>query len=301
VAERLLLVTADDFGIGPATSEAILELATAGLVTSSVLLVNSPYAESAVELWRRAGRPMELGWHPCLTLDQPVLPASQVSSLVDGRGRFWPLGKFLGRLHSGRISSAEILLELQAQHARYCELVGERPGVVNSHHHVQVFGPVGRMLHAVLSRQQPLPYLRRIREPAGCIRRVPGARLKRTVLSFFGRGEARAARRAGFTGNEWLIGVTDPPCVALPNYLPRWLASIPGNVVELTCHPGRLDPTLVGRDCTEKDGQLQRRVDELAALSHPSFQTACRQAGFRLVPPSFLRNPHELVREQKAA
>src|SRR5437588_127944 len=44
---RCLVVVADDFGIGPATSRGILDLAAKGLVTGTVLLVNSPYAEEA--------------------------------------------------------------------------------------------------------------------------------------------------------------------------------------------------------------------------------------------------------------
>src|SRR5262249_14499418 len=100
---RHLIVTADDFGIGPATSRGILELAAEGLVTCTVLLVNSPHAENAVEAWRRAGRRPELGWHPCLTLDRPVLPAWEVPSLVRPDGTFWPLGRFVGRLLFGLI------------------------------------------------------------------------------------------------------------------------------------------------------------------------------------------------------
>src|SRR5262249_60479832 len=79
--KRYLIVAADDFGIGPATSQGILDLAVLGRVTATVLLVNSPYAEPAVRAWRQAGQPVELGWHPCLTLDRPVLPPEIVPSL----------------------------------------------------------------------------------------------------------------------------------------------------------------------------------------------------------------------------
>jgi hypothetical protein len=67
---------------------------------------------------------------------------------------------------------------------------------------------------------------------------------------------------------------------------------MPGRVVELTCHPGYLDMTLVGRDCTPDDGQVQRRIHELDLLKHPSFRTACRRAGFTLVAPSQLTELH---------
>jgi hypothetical protein len=88
---RRLIVTADDFGIGPATSRGILDLAAAGVVTSTVLLVNSPHAAEGVRLWEQAGGPLELGWHPCLTMDAPVLPPERVPSLVGANGRFQPL------------------------------------------------------------------------------------------------------------------------------------------------------------------------------------------------------------------
>ena len=91
---RVLLVVADDFGIGPATTAGILHLAGKGVVTGTVLLVNSPYAEEAVGLWNRAGRAVDLGWHPNLTLDGPVLSPGHVPSLVDADGKFYPLPHF---------------------------------------------------------------------------------------------------------------------------------------------------------------------------------------------------------------
>src|SRR5262245_14703553 len=112
---RYLLVTADDFGIGPATSQGILDLAGQGLVTAAVLLTNSPHAAAAVRAWRQAGARPEIGWHPCLTLDGPILPASRIPSLVRTDGQFRPLGPFLCRMFCGRVAFAEIEAELQAQ------------------------------------------------------------------------------------------------------------------------------------------------------------------------------------------
>ena len=286
--KRYLVVTADDYGIGPATSRAILDLAIQGRVTATVLLVNSPHAAAAVDEWRQAGRPMELGWHPCLTLDRPVLPPAAVPSLVDRQGRFWPLGRFLIRLLSGRIRAAEVQAELGAQLERFEDLVGFPPPVVNSHHHVQVFPPVGPILAGLLQGGRELPYVRRVREAWRALALVPGARLKRLFLSHLGRRDAARWHRQAFPGNDWLAGITDPPCVADPDFLARWLTRVPGDVVELTCHPGYFDPTLIGRDCTATDGQLQRRVRERQLLEDVGFETAYRQARFTLVPPSGL-------------
>src|SRR5205814_7307803 len=107
-------------------------------------------------------------------------------------------------------------------------------------------------------------------------------------LSLLGRAEARSQVRAGFLGNDALVGITDPPWVRDARFLTRWLIRTPGRIVELTCHPGHLDTTLVSRDCTPEDGQMQRRVNEFNLLRHPSFQEVYRRAGLQLVAPSAL-------------
>ena len=63
---------------------------------------------------------------------------------------------------------------------------------------------------------------------------------------------------------------------------------MPGDVVELTCHPGYLDTSLYGRDADPGDGQLQRRVGEYNLLLQPRFREACHRAGFTLLAPSEL-------------
>jgi len=287
-AKRYLLVVADDYGIGPATSQGILELARRREITGAVLLVNSPYAEVAVHAWRQAGQPMELGWHPCLTLDRPVLPPAQVPTLVRPDGTFWPLGSFLRRLAWGMVNAADIERELWAQLQRFEELVGHPPRVLNAHHHVQVFPPIGAILIRLIEEHRPRPYVRRIREPWWMLARIPGARAKRAVLSTLGKRNARAQSAAGLPGNDWLVGITNPSCVADPQFLVRWLSHVPGKVVELTCHPGHFDGSLVGRDCTEDDGQLYRRPREFELLRQPAFRETCQRARFTLVAPSEL-------------
>ena len=106
-ARRPLVVVADDFGIGPETTRGILDLAAEGRISATVLLVNSPHAESAVAAWNRIHRPVEVGWHPCLTLDRPILPADRVPSLVDADGSFPSLGGFIRRVCTGRVRAGE--------------------------------------------------------------------------------------------------------------------------------------------------------------------------------------------------
>ena len=280
---RCLLVTADDFGVGPETSRGILDLHARGAVTSTVLLANSPFAADGVRAWRAAGGRLELGWHPCLTLDGPVSPAGAVPSLVGPDGRFFPLGQFLKRLLLGRVNPAEIEAELKAQYRRFADLTGFLPPAVNAHHHVHIFRPVGDALARVLAGQTPRPFVRRVREPLGMVARVPGARLKRLFLDRLGRRAARRQAAAGLPGNDVLAGVTDPPFVQDADFFARRLAAAPGRFVELSCHPGYLDAAVDGRDGSLSDGQLHRRARERDLLAAPAFADAVRGAGFELV------------------
>lgn len=283
---RPILVIADDFGIGPATSRGILELGLKGVVTGSALMVNSPYAEEAVQLWQRAGRPMELGWHPVLTQDPPAAPASKVPSLIGEDGNLFPLRTFLRRWLLGQLATDEIATELWAQYRRFIDMVGDKPALVNSHQHVALFAPVGQQLLEVLDRQRPRPFLRRVVEPWQMLWQIPGARKQRALLNVPGRRLAKEQMRRGYPGAEALARITDSERSSEPEFFSRWLRKFPGSSVELVCHPGHWDEALIGRDCGVNDARLQSRVDELNLLHRTDFPEALRRSGFEPASPS---------------
>lgn len=285
---RRLLVIADDFGIGANTTTGILQLAARGIVTGSVLLVNTPEAADSVRRWRQLGSTLELGWHPNLTLDKPLALSSQIPSLVRPDGTFWPLGAFLKRWFLGQLVASEVQLELELQLQRFVDLIGHPPTFLNWHQHIGIFAPIGEILLDVLARAGTKPYIRRVQEPWTVLRSLPGARGKRAFLGWLGRRLSRIQEAHGFAGNDWLAGIATPADVESGEFFVRWLRAMPGQVVELMCHPGRLDATLVGRDCTETDGLLHQRVNELRWLREPAFMEAVKAAGFHLTSPSEL-------------
>lgn len=129
----------------------------------------------------------------------------------------------------GRIRGAEIEAEFRAQYGRFLDLVGEPPANVNAHHHVHIFGPVGRALRAVLSEVEPKPFLRRVVEPWRTLAGVRGARVKRLALTRFGRKAAVRQAAEGFPGAGWLVGITDPPFVHRDGFFAEWLAAASSN------------------------------------------------------------------------
>jgi len=285
---RKLLVIADDYGIGFNTTTGILQLAARGVITGSAFLVNTGDAAESIQRWRRLGCPVELGWHPNLTLDAPIAPASQIPSLVQPDGQFWPLGQFLKRWMLGKPDPAEIELELKLQLRRFIDFVGHPPTFVNFHQHLALFKPVGEILLSLLSELRVRPYVRRVQEPWSMLWKVRGAWIKRFALNKLGRATAAMQVRHGFPGNDWLAGISNPGMIAHPHFFLNWLRTMPGDVVELMCHPGLHDPTLVGRDCTADDGMLGQRVNEMRWLLDPTFLDVVAEAGFRLTTASQL-------------
>ena len=285
---RQLLIVADDFGIGPETSRGILELAAQRRLSATVLLVNSPYAQQSITAWRNAGRPLAIGWHPCLTLDRPISSPEKVPSLVDSEGAFPRLGPWMRKLALGRIQARHVEAEFRAQLARFTELVGHPPLFVNAHHHIQVFPMIGRVLRKILAELPIRPYLRRVREPMETLLGVGGARGKRIFLNILGQRQARIQIAEKFPGNDMLAGLSDPGDARDGAFFSQWIRKAPGRVVELMCHPGRLDETLLGRDGTWEDGLIQRRDWEHRLFADPAFPEIVRSAGFQLASPESL-------------
>jgi predicted glycoside hydrolase/deacetylase ChbG (UPF0249 family) len=291
-SSRSLVIVADDFGIGPETSRGILELGQEGRITAAVLLVNSPFAAQAVRKWKLNRRPMRLGWHANLTLDHPLLAPSDIPSLVGPNGQFWPLKEFLRRAVLGKLRLSEIEAEWNAQWHRYVELVGEPPAIVNSHHHVAVFPPMGDVLLQILRRQKPLPYVRRVREDWQSLL-APGSLWKRVVLSAFGTRLARRCESEGFPGCECLIGINNGRDPMRSSFFAERLASAGAESIELMCHPGYRDESLKGRDGNPSEIELACRESELRSLRRGDFLEGLADLGYEYPGPS---GPHAPIR-----
>ena len=82
---KQLIVTADDFGLVREVNDAVEAAHRDGVLTAASLMVAAPAARDAVERARRLPS-LRVGLHVVLTEGAPVLPASDLSHLVDGRG-----------------------------------------------------------------------------------------------------------------------------------------------------------------------------------------------------------------------
>jgi predicted glycoside hydrolase/deacetylase ChbG (UPF0249 family) len=246
-----LIVNADDFGLTPGVNRAVSELNAAGVLTSATLMANAAATDEAIEIALRTPG-LGVGCHVVLVDGEPVLPASELPTLVDqNTGLFYPtLGKFLLRLGSGRIRASEIEAEARAQMMRLKER-GVQLTHFDTHKHTHMFREVLEpVLRAAMSCG--VGGVRNPFEPAWSVAATPGAPLKRKVqvalLRQMRSGFLRRVGAAGLRTTKGSLGVLATGTLdaltvrALAEAMQREAGQ--EDMFELVTHPGYNDAAL---------------------------------------------------------
>lgn len=132
---KTLIITADDYGMSRAVNNAIDAGIEAGLITSTNVMTNMPLYKEAAKLKDKDG--LSVGIHWCLSCGNPVLPATEIPSLVTSAGEFYSYPEFRQRLRKKLIAYEDIKKELVAQYNLYVDLMGQ-PDYWNTHQNTHV-------------------------------------------------------------------------------------------------------------------------------------------------------------------
>lgn len=271
-ASASIVVTADDFGIGLATSRGIIKSHLQGPVTAtSVMVVTGDHVRASVPLLAEAPK-LELGLHLVLTrCGEKPLVARQSSGLIDPHGEFWTNGHLWRRAFLGKLDRAAVADEIAAQAAMFHQLIGKAPAYVDSHHHAHQL-PIVRDALLEVMQHDLLPRITRLtREPAGMIARVGGVRTKRMAAQWLGRRAAALFTQRWLWTNDYSFGMLGRTQLrrAFPweRYLPKLPLNDSDKTIEWIVHPGEPDDTLQSRDTYQS-----QRPKELAALTDPARQ-----------------------------
>jgi predicted glycoside hydrolase/deacetylase ChbG (UPF0249 family) len=187
---KLLIVNADDFGLSAGVNAGIVQAHEHGIVTSASLMVRQAAAEEAAALARRLPR-LAVGLH--IDLWESVFR--------DGE---W------ARLYSWTDDEHDVIeREVQAQLARFRDLMGRDPEHLDTHQHVHR------------------------REPAATV--VSGAA---RALGLPLRGDGTARYVGGFYGQDD-TGGPYPEGITVSRLLQLLDALEPG-LTEFGCHPGNV-------------------------------------------------------------
>ncbi len=139
-----LILNADDFGLSPSINKGILECFNEGLISSSTVMMNTPYTDEAIKIIKDNNL-KNIGIHLNLTYGKSVLPASEVPSLVDDHGVFHyvcMLGYYTQYLDAKK--------ELKAQIEKFLSY-GLKPTHLDHHHY---FNEIPNILKAYLELAQ---------------------------------------------------------------------------------------------------------------------------------------------------
>ena len=135
--EHQLIVNADDYGLTAGVSAGIRRAHLHGLVTSTTAMMNLPETSRELEKSLQLCPNLGLGVHLTLTCGAPLLPGSQVKSLVDQSGCFKKRAVLLSSLSSLVID--EVGAEWRAQIEQFIQTTGKKPDHLDSHHHSSYF------------------------------------------------------------------------------------------------------------------------------------------------------------------
>lgn len=204
---KYLIVNADDFGYARGVNQGILTAHVQGVVSSTSLMVDAPCATEAVAL-ARPYPSLGVGLHFVATNeDGPVLALEDIAAVEK---------------------------ELHRQYQCFCDLLGQPPTHLDSHHHVHL-------------RQELKPLF------------LAWAEEHRLPL----RGLGRARYNGGFYGQwydeEWRPHPA-PELIGVGN-LAQILRALPEGVTELVCHPGYASPDLDSSYAAERESELTTLLD----------------------------------------
>lgn len=223
-----MIINGDDFGLSPGCNEAIIDCYQKGIMTSTSLMTNMPYAFEAAKL-SEIHPGLSVGLHFCLTTGSPL---TQNFPLVKEDGSFDKNRVF----NEGDLFLEEIFEELQAQYDLFLKLMHKKPDHINSHHGIEAIKGCDKILES-FARHYDIPMRSFLNAPTSWKYDVP---FEVPSLFLFSHG----FKKEWPDTFEWEeIDEVHPVFYEVTGqYTLNDLLS--DQVYELAAHPGYLDPDL---------------------------------------------------------
>lgn len=151
-----IIINADDFGMTKSVNRAIFEIAKAGSLTSTTVMVNMPYAHEAKDL---LDLNISIGLHFNLTEGKAISSPDKVRSFVDAEGNFLGKPELVKRISAGQVKQEEVLAEMEAQYNKLYEIIGDRLDHMDSHQGLNKLSVVSKAL-LQFGKKKKIPAIR---------------------------------------------------------------------------------------------------------------------------------------------
>ena len=236
---KKLIVNADDFGLHTLINQGIIKGHREGFITSTSIMPSAPAYEEAVEL-AKANPSLGIGIHLTLVGGvAPVLPASKISTLLDGQGLFLPdYVAFAKRFYTGGVRTAELEAELRAQIEKALAS-GIKITHIDSHQHTHVLPGLNRLVIKLCNEYN----IKRERIPkegytfSGGFAAGVGRKIGRCGLSFCADLAALAADGQGIKHPNHFFGMLAGGHLTA-ELVGNIIRALPEGVSEIMTHPG---------------------------------------------------------------
>ncbi len=269
-AQRCIWLIADDYGISPAVSAAIRDLAARGRLSGTSVMVPAPsFDDREAKALVAAAPGVALGLH--VTLTAPFRPLTQGFAPLRN-GAFPPLAVLMARGFLGRLDRAKLAAEIAAQLAAFAAAFGRPPDFVDGHQHVQLVPVVRDALLAATRAAAPHAW---VRQCGSVTRSVSDP--KGLVLDWLsGRFRARADALGLRTNPAFAGTYTFDDTAQIAALFPRFLDGLPDGGVVM-CHPGEVDDEL-----RRLDPLTDLRAREHAYFASDEFAALLQSQGVSL-------------------
>ena len=280
---RKLIVNADDFGHTPGVTEGILKAHREGIVTSTTAMMNLPHAQEALR--RAAEHPrLGVGVHLNSTYGRPLLPAAQVSTLLDEKGIF--LRPEVQMMRATEINPDQVRAEWRAQVEAF-GASGREPDHLDCHHSAHVH-PAFFAVYLELAEEYHLP----VRMPIPSeeelahvnLPEVFGADFPADVVRAVVQQDLQLVRQHRIGHPDHFLGDFFGGQQLSVERLLAMLPEVQPGVSELMTHPGFADAELIANS-----SYAQEREREVALLCDPRVVQAVKDLDIELVTFNVLR------------
>ena len=279
-ASRRLIVNGDDFGLAREVNRAIVRAHRDGILTTTSLMVTSPFASEAVQLARDNPR-LGVGLHLVLVQGVPASADARATGLATSRGAFREsaIPAALRYFFDPKLHRA-VLREVRAQLERFRDTglpLDHVDGHLNVHLH-----PMLQATLATLAPEFGIRAVRLTREPiAPNLRYDPRHRARKTfegvVLELLSRITERRLAPLGVAFADRTLGLHQSGGCD-EHYLTHALSELPEGVSELYCHPADSQTPEMRRLMPG-----YRPADELAALVSPRVRALVEERNIELI------------------
>lgn len=262
---KQVIINADDFGRHAAINEAVELGIMHGCLRSATIMAGGGAFAGAIDIARRHPE-LGLGIHFTLVDDKPVLPPSEVPSLVTSDGRFYDNHLlFVKHYLCGGVRLEEVRAELGAQ-LRKVERTGIPLSHADSHQHMHTLpGILSIVLE--LCEQGGIKAIRAPRTPllAGSFG-GPAQLIGRLGLGMLARFAALRARHHRMAVPSHFGGIVAGEAVR-EDFLIQTLRGLSAGTTEIMMHPGTKNAPLVEVCRWQHDFEA-----ELAAILSPQVR-----------------------------